>query len=64
MLALATGLALTPSASPCRRCAGAAIDLVARSSAAISLVVIGGALVDVPRAARSLRVIWVRRASC
>jgi predicted permease len=59
MLALATGLALTLLGIVVPPVLGQAIDLVARSSAAISLVVIGGALVDVPRAARSLRVIWV-----
>ena len=44
-------VALTPLAVPAA--IGQAIDLVARSSAAVSLVVIGGALVGVPRAAQA-----------
>jgi predicted permease len=56
VLALAAGLvvALTPLAVPAA--IGQAIELVARSSAAVSLVVIGGTLVGVPRTGRLGRV--------
>ena len=56
VLALAAGLivALTPLAVPAA--IGQAIELVARSSAAVSLVVIGGTLVGVPRAGQRGRI--------
>jgi predicted permease len=59
MLALVAGLALTILGIPVPAVLGEAIDLVARSSAAVSLMVIGGALADVPRAARSARVVVI-----
>lgn len=59
MLALAAGLTMAVLGIGVPPVLGQAVDLVARSSAAVSLVVIGGALVDVPAAARSLRVLWV-----
>lgn len=59
MLAMVLGLALTLAGIAVPPALGQAIDIVARSSAAVSLVVIGGALVGVPRAARSGRVVLV-----
>ncbi|MFT3975363.1 MAG: AEC family transporter [Amaricoccus sp.] len=59
ILALVTGLVLTALRIPVPVLVSQAVEIIARSSAAVSLIVIGGALVDVPRAARSARVLWV-----
>lgn len=59
VLALAAGLLVTAANIPLPGPVVQTVDLVARSSAAVSLIVIGGALVDVPRAAWRARAAWV-----
>lgn len=59
MLALAAGLAVSLAGVTVPQPAAQAVDLIARSSAAVSLVVVGGALVDVPRSAGIARAVAV-----
>lgn len=59
ILALVAGLLVTFLGIAVPQPISQALELVARSSAAVSLVVVGGALVDVRRTAGSARAVWV-----